>query len=175
MASLCQSLRCLISALTQAGRVASCSGSLVQFSPAAGRARRCRQTSLCVGRPHSVPATLGLPRSRVCTFPVYTAQAPGCSIWSGPCVACGSSFRVLHKSVESVGPAFYAFPARAAQAARGLGALSPVRCAFSPPRAQPQFPRARRCCAPYVCSGELSLAATLWANVSHPESQEVFG
>ena len=129
----------------------------------------CGAPSQCSGHTGFAPLT------GVCAFPVYTAQAPGCSIWSRPCVACGSSFRVLHKSVESVGPAFYAFPARAAQAARGLGALSPVRCAFSPPRAQPQFPRARRCCAPYVCSGELSLAATLWANVSHPESQEVFG
>ena len=37
-----------------------------------------------------------------------------------------SSFRVLHKSADSVGPAVCAFPARAAQAARSLSrALSP--------------------------------------------------
>ena len=79
----------------------------------------------------------------MCAFPVYTAQAPGCSIWSGPCIARGSSFRVPHKSADSVGPAFCAFPAGAAQAARSLpGALSPVRCAFSPPRPQHQFLRA---------------------------------
>ena len=40
-------------------------GSLVQFSPATGRAGRCRQTSLCVGSTPCVPATLGLPRTGV--------------------------------------------------------------------------------------------------------------
>ena len=40
-------------------------GSLVQFSPATGRAGRCRQISLCAGSTHSVPATLGLPRTGV--------------------------------------------------------------------------------------------------------------
>ena len=86
-------------------------GSLVQFSPAMGREGRCRQISLCVGSTLSVPATLGLPLLMgVCAFPVYTAQVPGCSIGSVPCVACGSSFRVLHKSADSVAPAFSAFP-----------------------------------------------------------------
>ena len=47
-----------------------------------------------------------------CCFPLYAAQAPGCSIWSGPCIACGSSRRVFHKSVEQkAAPAFCAFPA----------------------------------------------------------------
>ena len=36
-------------------------GSLVQFSPAAGRAGCRRQMSLCVGSTNRVPATLGLP------------------------------------------------------------------------------------------------------------------
>ena len=40
-------------------------GSLVQFSPAAGRAGRCRPMSLCVGSTRRVPATLGLPRTGV--------------------------------------------------------------------------------------------------------------
>ena len=40
-------------------------GSLVQFSPAAGRPGRCRQLSLCVGSARRVPATLGLPRTGV--------------------------------------------------------------------------------------------------------------
>ena len=73
-----------------------------------------------MGSTRSVPATLGLSPLTVCAFPVYTAQAPGCSIGSGPCVACSSSFWVFHKSVNSVGPAFCAFLARAAQAARSL-------------------------------------------------------
>ncbi|CAM9151769.1 unnamed protein product, partial [Rangifer tarandus platyrhynchus] len=96
------------------------------FSPAAGRERRCRQILLCVGSTHRVPATLGLPRSLVCALPVYAAKAPNCPIWSVPCVACSSSFQVLHKSTDSVAPAFCAFPAQAAQAARSLMAtLSP--------------------------------------------------
>ena len=66
---------------------------------------------LCVGSTHHVPATLGLPPlPGMCAFPVYTAQAPVCSIWSVPCVACGSSFWVFHKSTDSVGPVFCALP-----------------------------------------------------------------
>ena len=104
-------------------------GSLVQFSPAAGRAGRCRQISLCVRSTHRVPATLGLPPlTGVCVLPVYTAQAPGCSTGSGPCVACGSSFRVLYKSADSVAPAFCAFPGVSGSGSPeldGPGALSP--------------------------------------------------
>ena len=87
------------------------------------------------------------PYRGVCAFPVYTAQAPGCSIWSRPCVECSSSFQVLHNSTESVAPACCVFPGlsgsgsqrlarflpgparlfplwRAAQVARGSGGLS---------------------------------------------------
>ena len=120
------SLQCLISALTQAGG----GGLLFRFACSAlvrggrGAADNCHWPvwgALAVFWPHWV-----CPRSWVCAFPVYTAQAPGCSIGSRPCVAFGSSFRVLHKSADSVGPAFCAFPGWAAQAARSLtGALSP--------------------------------------------------
>ena len=97
-------------------------GSLVQFSPAAGRAGRCRQISLCVGSTCRVPAALGLPRTGVSVlFPVCTAQAPGCSIWSRPCVECGSSFRVLHNSANSVVPAFCAFPGLSGSGSQRLG------------------------------------------------------
>ena len=120
----------------------SCSGSLVQSCCGEGGAL---QTDIAVrGEPSPCSGHTGFtPLTGVC-FPIYTAQAPGCSIWSGPCVACGSSFRVLHKSADSAAPAFCAFPGRAAQAARSLkGALSPgAGRAFSPPRPQPQFPPA---------------------------------
>ena len=115
-------------------------GSLVQFSPAMGRAGRCRQISVCGEHSPCSGHTGFAPYRGVCAFPVCTAQAPGCSIWSGPCVECSSSFRVLHKSADSVAPAFCVFPGlsgsgsqrpgrlfpprRAVQAARGLGALS---------------------------------------------------
>ena len=51
------------------------------FNCAAGREEHWKQISLvCVGSAHSVWATLGLPPTHgVCAFPVYTAQAPGCS------------------------------------------------------------------------------------------------
>ena len=69
-------------------------------------------------------------------FPVCTAQAPGCSIWSRPCVDCGSSFRVLHKSTGSVVPEFCAFPGLSGSGSQRLGALSPGAAHFFPLRPQ---------------------------------------
>ena len=63
----------------------------------------------------------------VCAFPIYTAQAPSCSIWSGPCVECSSSFRVFHKIVDLVAPAFCAFPGLSSSGSQGLGRTLP-RC-----------------------------------------------
>ena len=77
-------------------------------------------------RPHWV-----CPAQGCLCFPIYTAQAPGCSVWNGPCVECGSSFRVLHNSADSVAPACCVFPASAVQAAKGLCAFSRARRAFS--------------------------------------------
>ena len=71
-------------------------------------------------RPHGVCPVQGC----LC-FPVYTAQAPGCSIWSGPCVECGSSFQVLHKSVDSVAPAFCTFPGLSGSGSQRLGHTLP--------------------------------------------------
>ena len=102
----------------------SCSGSLVQSCCREGGALQtdiavCVEHSPCSGHTGFAPLT------GVCAFPVYTAQAPSCSIWSMPCIACGYSFWVLHNSADSVAPAFCAFPGGAAQAARSLtGALS---------------------------------------------------
>ena len=51
-----------------------------------------------------------------------------------------------------------------------------MQCAFSPPRSQPQFPHAPVGCVCLVSVlGSWPLAATLLADVDHPESQEVFG
>ena len=90
-------------ALTQRAEVVSCPGRWF-ILPRGGRALQADAAG--GGSARSAPAALGLPRSRACARPVYAAQAPGCSTWSGPCAACGSSFRVLHKSADSVGPAF---------------------------------------------------------------------
>ena len=104
------SLRCLISALTQASGGDLLFRFLVQFSPAAGRAGHCRQTSLC-GEHSPCSGHSGFaPHRGVCALPVCTAQAPGCSIRSGPCAACGSSLRGTPQSADSVAPACCAFP-----------------------------------------------------------------
>ena len=98
-----------------------------------------------------VASSLVLRGGRGTAFSVYAAQAPGCSIWSMPCAACGSSPPVLHKSVDLAAPAFSAFPTRVAQAARSLrGALSPGAARLLPstspapvppvPHPQPQSP-----------------------------------
>ena len=119
------SLLCLISALTQAGggdllfRFASS----VQSCYGEGRAL---QTALCVGSTLRVSGHTGFaPLTGVCAFPAYTAQAPGCSLWSGPCAACGSSFRVLHKSADSVVPPFCAFPGLSGSGSQRLGRTLP--------------------------------------------------
>ena len=138
-----------------------------------------------------VASSLALQGGTGAAFPIYAAQAPGCSIWRGPCAARGSSPpRVFHKSAEQkAAPAFCAFPVRAAQAARSLtGALSPgaahllpstvpvsvstcasrVRAPFALCVPSPS-PRPRRSGACALC-----LTATLPADIDHPESQEVF-
>ena len=117
LASVCRSFQCPISALTKAGR----GGLLFRFtcSVVLWGGGHCRQTSLaCVGRIRSVLATLG---SRL----LYRGRALSCLHFPGRSCS-GSGFRVLHKDADSVGPAFFAFLTRAAQAARSLtGALSP--------------------------------------------------
>ena len=143
------SLLCLISTLTQAGG----GGLLFRFA-GSGQSRYGEggelQTDIAVCGEHSPCSShTGFALHRgICAFPVYTAQAPGCSIWSGPCVECGSSFQVLYKSADLVAPVCCVFPGLsssgsqrlvrilpgavhlfppwlAAQAARGLGSLSP--------------------------------------------------
>ena len=112
------------------------------------------------------------PYRGVCVFPVYIAQAPGCAIWSGPCVECGSSFRVLHNSADSVAPAFCAFPGLSGSGSQRLPWVRPAS-----PWVWPAFslrsPSA--CLWSWFVLGSWPLAATLpAADVDHPESQEFF-
>ena len=69
-----------------------------------------------------------------------------------------SGFRVFHKSTDLVGPAFCAFPARAAQAARSLtGALSPAVVRLLPSAVPASVStRTSEVRVPCVCSWELS-------------------
>ena len=60
-------------------------GSLVQFSPATGRAGRCRQISQCVGSTPCVPATLGLPHTVVSVLSMSTLlRLPAALYGAGP-------------------------------------------------------------------------------------------
>ena len=122
------SLRCLISALTQAdgGDLLLRFASSVQCCCGEGGAL---QTDIAVCGEHSPCSGLtGFARYRgVCVFPVCTAQAPGCSIWSRPCVECSTSFWVLHKSADSVAPAFCAFPGLSSSVSQSLGRTLPLR------------------------------------------------
>ena len=96
LASVCRSLRCLISALTQAGGGGLLFGLLVPSRGGTGAA-----------------------------FPSTLLRLPAALYGAGPALR-GSSPRVLHESADSAAPAFCAFPIRAAQATRSLtGALSP--------------------------------------------------
>ena len=157
----------------------SCLGSLVQPCCGEGGALQtdiavCGEHSQCSGH------TGFAPRSRVCAFPVYTAQAPGCSIWSGPCAECGSSFRVLHKNSDSVGPAFCAFPRPSSsgrQELEGRTLPSVVRLLPStvPAPASVSVPASVGCVHLVSNLGSWPLAVILLADVDHPESQEVFG
>ena len=68
-------------------------GSLVQFSPAAGRAGRCRQISLCVGSTCRVPAALGLPRTGVSVLsPSALLRLPAALYGAGPALSVVLAF-----------------------------------------------------------------------------------
>ena len=120
--SVCWSLQCLISTLTQHGHwwslflgsfVQSCCGERgILQTNITGMCGECSQCFSCTGF---------APAHGVCAFPVYTAQALGCS--AGNCLrqalvcthslglSCsGSGSRVLHKGADLVGPAFSAHP-----------------------------------------------------------------
>ena len=107
-------------------------GSLVQFSPAAGRAGRCRQIPLCVGSTHRLPATLGLPCSGVSVLsPSTLLRLPAALYGAGPALSVVPVFGSSTKARIRLRLRFVPSPASAAQAARGLGALSQMRRAFS--------------------------------------------
>ena len=96
-------------------------GSLVQLCCGEGGTLQTNITgvwgecSQCLGHTGFAPA------HGMCVFPVYTAQAPGCSAGelskAGPGLCAlpglshsGSGSWVLHKGTDSVGPAFCALP-----------------------------------------------------------------
>ena len=118
-------------------------GSLDQFSPAAGRAGRCRQISLCVGSTHRVPATLGLPRTGVSVLSPSTLLRLLAALYgAGPVLSAVPVFGSYRKARIQLRLRFVSSPASAVQAARGLGALSPDAACLFPLRRVPRQPGA---------------------------------
>ena len=116
LASVCQSLPCLISALTQAGG----GGLLFRFA-----------------------SSITLREGRGTAFPSTLLRLPPALYGAGPALRAVPVFGSSTRAQTRLRMRFVPCLARAAQAARSLtGALSRVRRAFSPPRLQPQFPPA---------------------------------
>ena len=101
-----------------------------------GAADRCRCVwgALAVLWPHWV-----CPAQWCLCFPLYPAQAPGYSIWSRPSVECSFSFRVLHKSTDSLVPVFCALPGLSGSGSQRLGRPLPG-CGAPFPSAAPAPP-----------------------------------
>ena len=107
-------------------------GSLVQFSPATGRAGRCRQMSLCVGSTPRVLATLGLPCTGVSVLSPFTVlRLPAALYGAGPALSAVPVFGYSTKARVRLLLRFVPSPASAVQAARGLAPSPWVRRAFS--------------------------------------------
>ena len=94
--SLCKSLQCLISALTERGE----GGHFFRLTCSAvlwgGGMLQTNITGVCGECAQCMDHTGFAPDHGVCAFPVYTAQAPGCSP-GAPCIA-GPAFRALLRS-----------------------------------------------------------------------------
>ena len=137
-----------------------------------------------MGRAHSLRHTGFAPVYTVCAFPVYTAQAPGCSAGevSKAALGCvhfpglsrsGSGSRALPKGADLVGPGLCALP-RSEQHRRpgAWEARSPEVAGASYHLRRPsRWSGWQR--APVSLLASWSLAATLPKDVNRPESQEV--
>ena len=119
-------------------------GSLVQFSPATGRAGHCKQISLCVDTTHRVPR------------PHWVCPVQGCLCF--PRLHCsGSQLLYMERALRCVwfqfsGPpqkrklgcaCVLCLPRPSSSGSQGLdGRTLPGCSALSSPRTQPQFPPA---------------------------------
>ena len=116
------------------------------------REEHCKKsiTDVCGERSQCLSHTGFVPTQGMCDFPVYIAQAPGCSAGelskAGPGFVhfpglshSGSGSQALHKAADSWACIWCLSQVWAAQAARCLvSTLSPgERCVLSPPQSQP--------------------------------------
>ena len=114
-------------------------GSLVQSCCGEGGTLQTNNTGVCSQcLRHTGPA----PANSVCAFPVYTAQALGCSTGNRPrpALGCmhfpglscsGSGTRVVLRGADSVGPAFVPFPGLSSSGDEMFGECG--HCDLSPP------------------------------------------
>ena len=132
--SVCWSLQCLISALTQGGWWWTlCLGSLVQSRCGEGGTLQTNNTGVCSQcLSHTGPAPVA----------AHTAQALGCSTGNRPrpALGCthlpglshsGSGTRVVLRGADSVGPAFCALPGLSSSGDKVFGKHG--HCDLSPP------------------------------------------
>ena len=131
-------LRCLIYALTQAGggdlffRFAS----LVQSCCGEGGALQTDIAAVCGEHlPCSGHTGFALYRG-VCAFPSTLLRLPAALYEAGPALSVVPVFGCSTKAQIRLRLRFVPSPASAAQAARGLGALSPEAVPLFPPRPQ---------------------------------------
>ena len=94
--SVCWSLQCLISALTQGHGGGQFLGSLVQSFCGEGGTLQTNITGMCGECSQYLGHTGFAPAHGVCAFLVYTAQAPGCS--AGELSKAGPGFHALPRS-----------------------------------------------------------------------------
>ena len=158
-------------------------GSLIQWCCGEGGALQTNIPGVC----SQCPGHTGFaPAHGVCAFPVYTAQAPGCSAcnclrWALGYVdfpglsRSGSGSQVLHKGTDSVGPAFCALPR--SEQLMGPGAWwaqwpPGVVCLITSPIPAAPFPGWQQVCLSQVgrvsLLGSWSLAATIPVDVNCP-------
>ena len=94
--SVCKYLQCLIYALTQGDKVVTYLGSLVQSCCWEGEILQTNTTGMCEECSQCLGHTGLAPAHGMCAFPVYTAQAPGCS--AGELSKAGPGLRALPRS-----------------------------------------------------------------------------
>ena len=94
--SVCKSLQCLISTLTQGGEGGHLFRLTCQLCCGEGGTLQTNITGVCGECSHCQGHTGFAPTHGVCAFPVYTAQAPGCSV--GELSKVGPGLHALHRS-----------------------------------------------------------------------------
>ena len=144
LASVCWSLQCLISALTQGGWWWTLFlGSLVQSHCGEGGMLQTNNTGVCSQcLSHTGPALA----HGTCTLPAYTAQALGCSAGNHlrPALGCmhlpglsrsGSGTAVVLRGTDSIGLRFVPFPGPSSSGDEVFGERG--CCDLSPPLSLP--------------------------------------